>query len=177
MIYQWDEFLTKEEIEFVDSETAKGSWVFGARENTPNPLIRTFWGKDLSFSKELQIMFHTKMTNFLGKTITSNQIYENGQTNGQSAWVHYDVVPWKPGNYSTLIYYNHKKWKPEYGGHLVILDGNTIKDEEPKVIASIYPKSNSAVLIDAKLYHIALEPTVYCKDMRTSIAYKFKIED
>jgi Rps23 Pro-64 3,4-dihydroxylase Tpa1-like proline 4-hydroxylase len=176
-IYQWNEFLTQEEIELVDSEMSKGSWKFGHKETNSNPEVRTFWGMDLKFSEQLEVLFRSKMQIFLGKTISSNMLYANGQAHSQAAWVHFDVDPSKEGNYSTLIYYVHKKWRPEYGGHLVILDGNTIKNEEPTVIASIFPKSNSAVLIDAKLYHMALDPSVYCKEQRVSIAYKFKIED
>lgn len=175
-IYQWDTFLTEEEIKIVDEEMQKGKWVHGAHEKI-FPEERKFWGMDLTFSSPLIRLMETKMENFLGKKIVGNLIYANAQAHGQSAWVHTDVSPDSVGNYSTLIYYVHKDWRPEYGGHLIFIDGNTIKDKTPRVIASVFPSSNSAVLIDSKSYHMALEPSVYCKEQRISIAFKFKVED
>ena len=176
-IYQWDELLTSEEVSFLDSQVSVGKWEFVAGEKITDYPVRTFWYMELSDNPAVVELFKTKVENFLGKKVKTIRLYANGQAHGQSALVHTDMNPEASGEWGSLVYYSHKGWRPEYGGHLVIIDENTITDDMPKVVASIFPKTNSAVMFNSKMYHIALEPTVYCRQQRMSIAYKFKIEE
>jgi SM-20-related protein len=109
------------------------------------------------------------MESFLNKRIETLRIYANGNTCGQSGITHSDVSRDTPGEYYSLVYYMHEDWKPEYGGHLIIMDMNG------KILENIFPKSNSAVLFNSKMPHCPLQPTVHCHKMRISIAYKFRV--
>jgi 2OG-Fe(II) oxygenase superfamily len=165
-IYEFDNFLTEEEYNSVCGSFDSYFWKFtgiGASQSG-----RRFWYKDLSNSYVIKEIFRKKVESFLQKEIQMTQLYGNGQAHGQSAWVHQDVEENAEGDWGSLVYYLHRDWYPHLGGHLIFIEGI-------KVIKSIFPATNSAVLFNSKLNHCALEPTVYCTDQRVSIAYKFKI--
>ena len=97
------------------------------------------------------------------KQIEVYRLYANGQSHGQCGQFHQDI----PGCDYSLVYYLHEDWQPEYGGHLMIKNGDGIE--------SYWPESNSAILFNSKLWHCPLEPTIYCRTQRLSIAFKFRI--
>lgn len=171
-IYQWDKFLTDEEYSAVWEQFEKYNWEHKGGEKQHRPIIpiRTFWFKQLLDSTMIESLFKSKIESFLNTKIETSQLYGNGQAHSQSAWVHRDRSD-DEGSYGSLVYYLHKNWKPEFGGHLIFIN----EDEPTKVDVSLFPHSNSAVLFNSKLKHMALEPTVYCEDQRISIAYKFKV--
>ena len=180
-ISHWDSFLSKEEYDFVWEEFEKYNWEFTAGEHhkdIPIPL-RTFWFKDLIESK-IEPIFKNKIEEFLGLKIRTNRIYGNGQATGQDAFVHRDqeILGNEMDNlqYGTVVYYLHKAWLPHYGGNLIFVEEKESDDHIPKVIASIFPHTNSAVLFNSKIQHMAFSPSVYCTKMRISIGYKFCIK-
>ena len=71
--------------------------------------------------------------------------------------------------FRSIVYFLHKNWKPEYGGHLVFIDDNG------NYIDSIWPETNSAVFFNSNIKHCALEPTIHCKSQRVSVAYKCNV--
>ena len=117
-------------------------------------------------------LFKNKVEKFLQKNIASDRLYANGQAHGQTAGIHRDMDPSDGDFWYSLVYYAHLNWKPQYGGHLIFVD-----DDEKEVTNSFFPKFNSAVMFKCKYKHMALEPTVYCKEQRMSVAYKFKVEE
>lgn len=167
-IYYDEEFLTKEEIEKVEEEFKKFNWELVASTFEGDENATKHWDKRLR-SNVINDIFKNKIQSFLRKQIETLVIYANGNTHGQCGKTHSDAPKEFEGDYYTLVYYFHKNWIPEYGGHLIIMDF------DGKIIENIFPKSNSAVLFDSKLPHCPLEPTIHCKDMRISIAYKFRI--
>jgi hypothetical protein len=170
-IYYWDNFLTESEYPAVEQEFDKHKWTFSAGENKEQyPEVRTFWHKELIDSKLIESIFREKTEQLLKVKVETDRLYGNGQATGQSAFIHVDVPEDNEGEWGSIVYYLHRAWKPQYGGHLIFVD--------PKwetVTNSFFPKSNSAILFNSKMNHCALEPTVYCQDMRISIAYKFKV--
>jgi Rps23 Pro-64 3,4-dihydroxylase Tpa1-like proline 4-hydroxylase len=58
------------------------------------------------------------------------------------------------------------QWLPEYGGHLLL------KEED---VTSILPKFNRGVIFESSIYHMGLEPSKHCPDIRESIACKFEV--
>jgi len=169
-VYYLENFLSNDEIVLVDKECEQFFWKFYAREENTLPL-RTFWQKDLIDSVFLNSLFKFKVESILNCQIEVARLYGNGQAHGQSAWIHRDIDD-VPGKWGSLVYYSHKNWKPEYGGHLMF-----VSDDELNVVNSIFPKTNSAVIFDSTMKHMALEPSVYCKEQRVSIAYKFRIKE
>lgn len=176
-ISHWDSFLSQEEYNFVWEEFEKHNWEYIAGEHDKNiPVdLRVFWFKNLIESK-LEPLFRSKVEDYLKLKIRTNRLYGNGQAYGQDAFIHRDQqeIAGDTRVYGTLVYYLHKEWKPHYGGHLIFVDEN-IDMIKSKVIASIFPHTNSAVLFNSKIQHMAFSPSIYCTDMRLSIGYKFCI--
>lgn len=173
-VYEVDSFLTAEEHESVYNEFQKYNWQFRAYEkvsNLPVP-VRTFWQKPLESSKYIVDLFKNKIETILDCKIETSRVYGNGQAHGQSAWVHTDDSYDDGHTYGSLVFYLTPDWKPYYGGHLIFIDD---VDNPVNVLKSIFPKSNSAVIFNSTMPHMALEPTVYCLEQRESIAVKFKI--
>jgi len=170
-IYEFDNFLSDKDYEIVWSEFNKFDWTFTAKASAITPIpVRRFWYKELKESQVIEKIFKNKIENILNKEVSTTRLYGNGQAHGQTAWVHQDE---SLDNFGSLVYYLHKDWAPHYGGHLIFIENTN----PPRVIKSVFPSTNSAVVFDSTLFHCALEPTVYCTEQRISIAYKFKIHD
>lgn len=173
-IFQIEDLFSQEVFDNICDEFEKYPWAFTAKETHPTDVpLRTFWYKELKDSKYIEDTFKKVVEDKFNKKVETFRLYGNGQSHGQSAWVHHDA----PQNANdtdwwTIVYYLHKDWKPYYGGHLIFVDVQT-----DKVIHSVFPHTNSAILFNSKLWHCALEPTVYCTTQRLSIAYKFKLKD
>jgi len=173
-IYEVDSFLTEEEIIRVDEEYRKYGWQLcgGEHDFVFDVPLRVFSHKPLAQNEYLVNLFKSKVENVLKCEIIAGRLYANAQAHGQSAWVHTDDSEDDGGEYGSMVYYIHKNWIPQFGGHLIFVDD----EKDPKnVIKSIFPKSNSVVIFHSELAHMALEPTVYCKGHRESIAFKFKV--
>lgn len=168
-VYIDEEFLTETEISLLDEEFKRYHWEL-VGSSIPEIKEPTYhWDKNLNDSGFIRQLFSNKIEKFLNKKIETIKVYANGNTHGQCGVPHVDVLKTTEGDYYTLVYYHHKNWRPEYGGHLILMELGG------KIIENIFPKSNSAVLINSKLPHCPLEPTAHCKSMRISIAYKFRI--
>lgn len=157
-------FFDEERIDFIDEEAKKCKWEFNGFSDTLYPLFRLFWYKDL-IESHLPSLFKEKVESIIDTQIEIDRIYANAQAHSQCGVFHKDI----PDCDYTLVYFYHKNWRTEYGGHLMI------DDDETGELHSIWPESNSAVLFKSDIWHCALEPTVYCTTQRMSIAMKFKI--
>lgn len=174
-INQWDSFFTKEEYDNIDKELVNHKWVFGASANT-NALkdnIRQFWYKDLMKSDYIKELFKYRAEDCLNSKVETLRLYANGQSHGMTGHIHTDVDPDDSGICGSIVYFFQANWKPEYGGHLIFLS-----PEDPnRVMLSVFPRSNSAVMFNSKLSHMAFDPSVYCTNQRISIAYKFRVKE
>lgn len=175
-ISHWDSFFTKEEYDCVDDELLNYEWVFGASANTnfvQDNKTRQFWYKELINSEYIKELFKYRVEDSLGKEVETLRLYANGQSHGMTGNIHTDVDGNETGIFGTVVYFFQANWKPEYGGHLIFLS-----PEDPnRVISSIFPRTNSAVMFNSKLSHMAFDPSVYCTNQRISIAYKFKVKE
>lgn len=175
-ISHWDSLFTDEEYDNIDKELLNYEWTFGASSN--NNLLsddreRQFWQKDLMNSDYIKQLFKSRIEDFLGVEIETLRLYANGQSHGMTGYIHKDVPENESGICGSVVYFFQGNWKPEYGGHLIFLS-----PEDPnRVIASIFPRTNSAVMFNSKLSHMAFDPSVYCTSQRISIAYKFKVKE
>ena len=173
-IYEVDSLLTEDEIAKLSIEYNKYGWVFqgGEHDVVFDVPLRVFSHKPLAQNEYIVNLFKTKVESVLGCKVEAGRVYANGQAHGQSAWVHTDDSEDDEYEYGSMVYYIHKNWKPQFGGHLIFVDD----EHDPKnVVKSIFPKSNSAVIFHSELPHMALEPKVYCTSNRESIAFKFKV--
>ena len=162
-------FLNDTEIEIFDAEFEKHAWTLNAGEvyyRQRGIPIRSFWYKELK-NTLIEDLFVEKIETILNAKIKTTRIYGNGQSHGQTAWVHVDDND-NDNICGSVVYYPHKNWMPHLGGHLIFV-------ENDEVVASVFPKSNYAVMFNSAMPHCALEPTVYCLDMRISVAFKFKV--
>lgn len=162
MLVAWKNYLTADERNGIVTECDKYHWSLQGWSQLTEE-TRFFWMKDLIKSIRSKNLFKYKIEDYLTKEIEIIRIYANGQSHGQCGMFHQDT----PGCDCTLVYYLHENWKPEYGGHLMIKNGGNIE--------SYWPESNSAILFRSDLWHCPLEPTVFCKTQRESIAVKFRI--
>lgn len=161
-IIAWKNYFTDEERQKIISETDRGHWnLEGWSQDTPH--TRMFWYKDLNYSDVIKNLFKEKVEEYLGRPIEVDRVYANGQAHGQCGMFHKDT----PGCDYSIVYYLHEDWKPEYGGHLMIKNGDRYE--------SYWPESNSAIMFNSDWDHCPLEPTVFCRTQRLSIAFKFRI--
>jgi Rps23 Pro-64 3,4-dihydroxylase Tpa1-like proline 4-hydroxylase len=171
-ITAWKNFLNQEEISLIDNECDKYGWK--PWENyymTPNPgtNVRVFWAKDMMKSDKVKNLLIDKIENFLGKKIIVDRLFANARSHGQCGNFHTDVPLNQEGECLTFVYYIHKGWRPEYGGHLIF--------EINKEIISYWPESNSAILFNSKMQHCVLEPTIHCKEFRMNLSMMFRVKD
>jgi Rps23 Pro-64 3,4-dihydroxylase Tpa1-like proline 4-hydroxylase len=174
-INQWDSFFSKEEYDNVDKELLNHEWVFGASPNNnllKGNKVRQFWYKNLMEAEYIKELFKFRTEDYLNAKVETMRLYANGQSHGMAGHIHTDVPPDEPGICGSIVYFFQADWKPEYGGHLIFLS-----PEDPnRVMLSIFPRSNSAVIFNSKLSHMAFDPSVYCTNQRISIAYKFRVK-
>jgi Rps23 Pro-64 3,4-dihydroxylase Tpa1-like proline 4-hydroxylase len=167
-MYYWDSMFSLEEYDKIDKLMPSYKWQFIGSSDVEKS--RMFWQLDLQTSGFLNKLFKSKVEEILKVQIQPDRLYANAQAHGQTGYIHQDVQPEEESIYGTLVYFFQSKWLPEYGGHLIF-----VNEEETDVIHSVFPKTNSAILFNSKIKHMALDPSVYCKNQRISIAYKFKV--
>lgn len=161
-IVAWKNYLTDEEQKILITEYEAGHWQLSGHSLLDSQ-TRFFWFMNLIHSDKIIKIFKPKLENFLEKEINITRAYANGQSHGQCGQFHQDI----PGCDLSFVYYFHKNWLPEYGGHLLIKTENNLE--------SYWPESNSGIMFDSRLWHCALEPTTFCNTQRLSLALKFKI--
>jgi Rps23 Pro-64 3,4-dihydroxylase Tpa1-like proline 4-hydroxylase len=115
----------------------------------------------------MELTFRTIAENALGIKLETQRLYFNGQSHGQCGNMHQDTWGDDDNEYITMVYYVNETWKPEWGGFTLIMQDSNVH--------VVYPKPNSAVIFNSRLYHVGLEPTIHCTGMRITLAQKFKI--
>lgn len=163
MIEIINNLFTEEEVKLLLPEIEKGQWGLLGNSNKNKTGTPVFWYKDIFHTKATEL-FHEKISNGIKRKIVIDRLYVNGQAHSQCGFWHRDAHPDFKDRF-TIVYFN-KAWLPEYGGHLLIKSDN---------VYSILPEYNKAVLFDSTLEHMGMEPTVFCKTQRESIACKFRV--
>ena len=164
-IQSYSNFLNKQEHDYVVAKTLKGNtWALSGRSiNDGNEFY--FWYMEL-----MQDVFFTehmlnKIKIIIGKNFAIERVYANGQTYGLSGSYHQDTLD--NGNiYKTFLYYVNPSWKSEWGGSTLF------KQDEEVYTQPFIP--NNAILFDSPTYHVGLEPTRHCKDLRVTVAFKLR---
>jgi len=156
-------FLTDQEQSYVIAKTLGGNtWSHGGISVDDG---FCFWYMEL-----IQDVFFTeymlnKIKIITKKNFIINRVYANGQTYGLSGSYHQDAFD-NGDIYKTFLYYVNPNWKSEWGGSTLFQ-----KNEEVYTQPFI---SNNAILFDSTIYHVGLEPTRHCKDLRVTVAFKLR---
>ena len=111
--------------------------------------------------------FNDSMQNLLDKYSLSvenvKQFRVNASHVGERNSVHSD------GKGKTLLYCLNTEWRPEWGGHLMIL--NDQLDEPVEIIGY---KPGRVTIFDGDLPHCVMTPTVMAPALRYTLAVQFK---
>ena len=165
-IIAWKNFLTPWEKNIITTDFENCKWeLTGLSQNRPD--TRMFWFKDMFECGATKNLLKEKVELHLGRLIEPTRLYANGQAHSQCGQFHTDVPPEQPGTFGSLVYYYNDEWLPEYGGHIMIKEGEKVH--------SYWPEANSAILFNSQWWHCPLEPTTFCRTQRVSIAFKFRV--
>jgi len=162
-IQSYPNFLTTEEHDYVISKTLGGNtWEFCGSSQKDGFM---FWFMD--FMQDVFFTEHilNKIKIITKKKFVIKRVYANGQTYGLSGSYHQDECD-NGDIYKTFLYYVNPNWKSEWGG-------STLFERNEEVYIQPFI-SNNAILFDSDIYHVGLEPTRHCKDLRVTLAFKLE---
>ena len=160
-LLQFDNVLSAREFHEQAEYLQNADYKFQGISNANDQL--KFWFHDLSNNKFYTEEFFNVIKDLIKIDVELVRVYANGQTHGLPGYMHIDS---DSENDLTVIYYANHVWYPEWGGHTVIKS----KDR----VASILPCSNTAIVFDSNIPHVANEPTRHCPILRTTVAFKLK---
>ena len=92
-----------------------------------------------------------------------------GKTFGQDGSIHTDTeygFNEEGDGYMTVCFFPNEVWNPAWGGELQFFN------DDGEVIATYYPKPNTAVVFDANIPHRGLAPSRGCNKLRKCLVYK-----
>jgi hypothetical protein len=165
-IKSYPNFLTQEEHNYVIAKTLKGNtWWHGGFSEDENAV--NFWFMNLMNDVFFTEYMLNKIKIITEKNFVIDRVYANGQTYGLSGTYHQDAPDLNTNNkniYKTFLYYVNSNWKSEWGGSTLF------KQNEEVYTQPFIP--NNAILFDSPIYHVGLEPTRHCKDLRVTVAFK-----
>ena len=171
MIKIYDDFFSEDENIIINNLLERPRWSFAgggpeidSRGNRIAPVPSYFWHMN-NLEEEHYFLF--LYDNVIKKLELENaslvRCYANGQTAGQSG------IPHTDDGDLTILYYP-TPWEHFLGGHL-----NFIKDGDIEKVVEY--KQNRLVSFPAKMRHYASPPERHYAGLRTSLAFKVKIND
>ena len=159
MIKTFRNVFTNEEQDEIWKYLRSDKWAFGQTSNQNSQ--KKFWIMNLSDVEYFTDYLFKKVEDITESKFILERVYANGQTYGLDGEFHVDSnLP----NAYTFLYYPHIIWKKEWGGNLIIVDGNEEK--------FFYPNPNTAVFFPGTKLHRGMGPNRSFYDLRMSIAFK-----
>ena len=161
-ILTYENFLSPEDWQKMQTYLREGRWEFGALSNIPNKdkMYFPFWYMALK-----QKFFTVHLLKIINDKINDNYLlnrcYCNGMTYGQDGDFHIDDN--SPNSQTALLYAN-EEWKQEWGGKTVF----GLEDKYHYV----EPIPNSLIIFPSNIYHRAESVTRYYTGLRTTVAWK-----
>ena len=79
----------------------------------------------------------------------------------------------KDGHIWNVLYYVNPMWKPEWDGATVFYKGvDTLKDSEPEIIKSVYPKPGRFLFFSSMIPRTGMQPNKFFPGLRTTLLFK-----
>ena len=151
-----DDFLIEYEM------IRDSSWTFNNISCKSENAI-TFWYKNLIEKPYYSEFLFKRIQKLTNKTFELISVNANGQSYGQCGDFHRDAL--QDDCYTFLIYMN-PIWQPNWEGFTIFQENDEIQ--------SYLPVPNSGVLFKSNMLHYGSDPSIYCKQLRISVAFKLK---
>jgi len=162
----FESILSTEDFNVVLNILKSSNWSYGHHSDA-NQDHKKFWNMNLIDDFYFADYFFEKIKTVLNiNDANLLRVYANGQTFGLDGSWHQDSCK---DNEFTFLYYSVPDWKISWGGETVFnVNGR---------IVSFFPKPNCALCFPGKIEHFARSPSRECYELRTTIAFKFEVND
>lgn len=162
----FENVFTEIEIQEIQQQLKSATWQYGQYSNKTTEIHKKFWFMDLMSNDFFTTHCFNKICSLLQGNWSLLRTYANGQTYGQDGYWHLDS---ENPNEFTFLYYANPDWKVTWNGETVFNTNNNI--------ISFVPKPNAALFFPGNIFHYAKSPSRDFYDLRTTIAFKIKIEN
>ena len=153
----YNNFLTEQDKEYIQSIIASPKWQWGHKSNQEN---NYFWKLDkLEFDTFFNFYLLNKIKELTGDNLAIERIYMNGHTGGGYGLMHTDSV-FDQGR-TFLIYCNHE-WNIEWGGGTYFAENDTVVNNKP--YSAVYFQNNKD--------HCAMPISKEFNWLRVTLAFK-----
>jgi hypothetical protein len=131
----YDNFLTEQDKEYIQSIIASPKWQWGHKSNQEN---NYFWKLDkLEFDTFFNPYILDKIKELTGDDLAIERIYMNGHTSGGHGNMHKDSEL-EQGR--TFLIYCNSEWNIEWGGGTYFAENNSVINNNP--YSAVYFKNN-----------------------------------
>lgn len=158
MLKEFVKFLTTEEL--LECNKYLKQWEYMGTTSGGEEEV-TLWCIRLNSIKFFTEYLFNKIKSATGDNLTLDRVYANGQTYGIPGKMHMDS---DDPNSRTFLMYTNPVWKQDWGG------GTAFSTEDVDMVYPYIP--SNAIYFNGDMWHCGLEPTRYCKELRTTIAFK-----
>jgi Rps23 Pro-64 3,4-dihydroxylase Tpa1-like proline 4-hydroxylase len=162
-ILQYQNILSDKEFHEQAEFLQQTEWRFVGKSNRSSP---NFWITELNDNTFFTETLFAKIKELVkadGFDVDLLKVYANGQTYGLSGDFHQDHF--NDSHWTFLVYFNHN-WSADWAGHTII------KSEEKQEFLSFLPVPNAGLFFRGDLWHVGMEPSRHCTELRTTVAYK-----
>ncbi len=170
----FNNFLDVEDIEKCKKIINDGKWSFGQRSNSndKNKLSTQFFYMELEDNEFFRIYLKEKIETKLGMKFILDRVYANGQTFGLDGCYHQDNT--ESGTFTFCLYITPvpKELIEEVGGNILF----KIPSIEHFTLG-LEPLYNRAVYFPSTFFHKGTSFNRFIKNMRISIAWKFRLHN
>ena len=154
----YDNFLTEQDKEYIQSIIASPKWEWGIRSSDFSN--NYFWKIDkLEFNSFFNPYLFNKIKELTGDDLAIERIYMNGHTGGSYGSKHKDSE-FEQGR--TFIIYCNPEWNIEWGGGTYFAENDTVVNNRPY----------SAVYFQNNIEHCATPLSKDFNGLRVTLAFK-----
>jgi hypothetical protein len=165
-IKTFEQVFSDQDRERIQNYLKSPNWCYGQYSHKTKEQHKKFWYMELMEHRFFCSDLFEKICVITKSKFSLLKVYANGHTFAQDGYWHMDTE--KNDEY-TFLYYANPEWKVTWAGETVFNIDNTI--------LSFVPKPNTALLFPGNIWHYAKSPSRDFFDLRTTIAFKMKLEN
>jgi hypothetical protein len=178
-IFYLEDVARSDTFSNVLGDVDKPGWEFGRMtdENEDKNTAIMFWTANMQRSHWCTEVLWYEILAKLEEVAPATTNYQfkvtsvvcGGKTFGLDGGIHTDKdfkFTEEGDGYMTVCFFPNKEWEPEWGGEFQFFGDNG------EVIASYYPKPNTALVFDSNIPHRGLAPIRNCNRLRKCLTYK-----